>query len=91
MKARPAGTIALALLLQTFLGGCFTERTIDLARGGESTYVDNKTKKEITTVKKPQPAAYALLPFAVVGDIASLPFWVGACIPVWLGLEPPQM
>jgi hypothetical protein len=81
----------VAMLLPLALGGCLTGNTWILARGEDLSYYDNKTRKMVPDIRKPEPAAYALLPFAVVGDVALLPVWIGITIATNLGLMRPEI
>ena len=71
----------MLLLVMACCSGCVTSQTLQTARG-ETKVVDGK---KVVTVK-PQPAAYAFIPVAVVADTVTLPFWVVVTIGVNLGL-----
>ena len=75
----------LIALTPSALTGCCTTLTVQKAKG--SSHTDKKGK--IVVDQKPEPAAYALLPVAVIGDIATLPYWVVVTIAVNLGLMRP--
>ena len=65
-------TLAIALLLST--SGCLTDKTLMAAQG----YSPSKETSAATTEEpKEKPAYRALLPFAVLGDIALAPFYFG--------------
>jgi uncharacterized protein YceK len=88
MKTQVNKTLSL-LLLTIFasmtLTGCCTTLTLQKARG--SSHTDKKGRTVVD--EKPEPAAYALLPLAVAGDAATLPFWVVVTIGVNFGLMRP--
>lgn len=94
--------IAWILALALVQCGCVTGHALHTARGGEAgkavprevspaddtveeagTEDDNAQDKTPAT---PQPAMYALVPFAIVADILLIPFWIVVTILVNLGL-----
>ena len=81
--------VVIAGLLVAFLNSsCLTSRTIEAAKGEH--YTCKTPNGEETVDKKPHPAMYAVVPFAVIGDVAMSPLWIPIIIAVNLGLmEPP--
>ncbi len=82
--------VVIAGFLVVFLtSGCLTSRTIQAAKGEH--YTCNTPEGEQTVDKKPYPAMYAVVPFAVIGDVVLVPiYWIPVTIAVNLGLmEPP--
>ena len=77
------------------LSGCVTGTTIEAAKA----HVNYKQQKagedgkltplEVESVEKAKPAYYALVPFAVVADVALIPVYVGVTVAVNLGLMKP--
>jgi hypothetical protein len=72
-----------ALLLST-LTGCVTSTTLDYARGGS--LKEDAHGKDVVT--KPHPAAYALVPFAAIADLPTVPLLFLITTPCYLGLVP---
>jgi uncharacterized protein YceK len=62
----------LSLLLVCWLAGsgCMTMFTLEAARG--DTYKNEKG--DVVVRESPKPGYYALVPLAVTGDVATLPF-----------------
>jgi uncharacterized protein YceK len=77
--------LTLIGLTSTALTGCCTTLTLQKAKGSSHTDKQGKTIVD----EKPEPAAYALLPVAAIGDVATLPFWVVVTMAVNLGLMKP--
>ena len=79
-------TNAIARLMLVVLlcssSGCVTQQAIRTAKGSSHT----NDKGEVVVEEKPQPAAYAFLPFTVVIDIAMLPLYGIAWICIRTGI-----
>lgn len=83
-------TLLIGVFLTVAFDGCCTTLTLQKARGQDLSY-KNQKGKTVVDIEKPQPAAYALLPVAVVGDVLTLPFWIYVTVAVNLGLMKPGM
>jgi hypothetical protein len=74
-------TVVAGLIVVLLNCGCLTSRTIQIAQG----------EHEEEVAEKPHPAMYAVVPFAVVGDVVMIPlYWIPVTMAVNVGLiEPP--
>jgi hypothetical protein len=83
------------MLLAVLTSGCVTGTTIEAAKE----HVNYKqqqvredgsiTPPEVESVEPAKPAYYALVPFAVVADVALTPVYIGVIIAVNVGLMKP--
>ncbi len=62
----------MATLSLSAFNGCCTTAVLDAAHGETCTDKDGRT----VVCAKPQPAAYALMPLAVIGNTSTLPYWL---------------
>lgn len=81
--------VIAGLLVAVLTSGCLTSQTIEAAKGEH--YTCKTPEGERTVDKKPHPAMYTVVPFAVIGDVILVPiYWIPVTIAVNLGLmEPP--
>jgi uncharacterized protein YceK len=66
--------LSCLFLMITLLNGCVTSLALDAARGVDRT----KENGEQVVEKKPNPAAYALLPITVAVDAVIAGLWAAA-------------
>ena len=91
MRITPVLLSALAVIALS--SGCVTGATIEAAKEHVNykpqRVVDGKiTPPEVESVDKAKPGYYALVPFAVVADVALLPVYVLGTIAINLGILP---
>jgi len=91
MKTAPV--VLSAIIAIVLCSGCVTGITIEAAKEHVSykpqKVVDGQiTPLEIESVEKAKPGYYALVPFAVVTDVALIPVYVLGTIAINLGILP---
>jgi uncharacterized protein YceK len=91
MKTAP---LLVAAVIGTILcSGCVTGTTLEAAKqqvNYKPRTVENwkTTPIEVESIEKAEPGYYALVPFAVVADVALLPVYVLGTIAINLGILP---
>ena len=93
VRMKTARAVLPALTAIVLCTGCVTGTTIEAAKEHVNykpqKVVDGKnTPPEVESVEKAQPGYYALVPFAVVADVALLPVYILGTIAINLGLLP---
>jgi hypothetical protein len=94
MLCMKTARLLLSVLIATVLwSGCVTGTTIQAAKE----HVNYKPQKveegkitplEVESIEKAKPGYYALVPFAVVADVALIPVYVLGTIAINLGILP---
>ena len=93
MRMKTAPLLLSALITTVLWSGCVTCTTIEAAKEHvnykpQKVEDGNITPLEVESVEKAKPGYYALVPFAVVADVALIPVYVLGTIAINLGILP---